>query len=114
MRGNSSPNLTWYDTGGSAEDSAIIATTTATLYMLRVLINTENDRYLMIFNNTSLPANGTAPDHRAFVPGLGEAMESLGPYGRKFSTGMVVALSSTRDTLTVTTGSEGFFHVGYL
>ena len=63
---------------------------------------------IMLFDASSLPVNGTAPAWR--IPLLGGVGTYFWPTGFQYSTGLVVAFSSTHATLTVTTTSEGFFH----
>lgn len=65
----------------------------------------------MLFNATSLPANGTAPVWR--IPLIGGVGTYYWPTGFQFSTGLTVAFSSTFDDLTVTTGSEGYIHARF-
>lgn len=62
----------------------------------------------MLFNATSLPANGAAPVWR--IPIVGGIANYWFPTGYQFSTGLVGAFSSTHATLTVTTDSQGFVH----
>lgn len=63
---------------------------------------------VMLFNATSLPINGTAPDWRIpLTAGIGSYWF---PTGFSYTAGLVIAFSSTHATLTVTTGSEGYIH----
>lgn len=70
------------------------------------------DRCAMLFDATSLPANGTDPVWRFPVVGSKAAAYAF-PRGLEFTTGIVVALSSTWDDLTVTVGLEAYFHAQY-
>jgi len=106
----SSGTLVQYATGGSAEASAVVVASAAALRELRVVLDPSATtlRYMMLFNATSLPVNGTAPAWRGLVPPSGEMSENW-PDGLDFATGIVVALSETADTLTVAP-AEAFFH----
>ena len=96
------------------EDSAVVKAAGGTLYRLNI-INTEAAvRYIMLFDATSLPANATAPLYRFTVASSGSLdidLSSLrlgneGSTGLSFSTGIVVANSTTAATLTVSTGDD--------
>lgn len=63
---------------------------------------------LMLFNATSLPANGTSPVWR--IPIVGGIANYWFPTGYQFATGLVAAFSTTHATLTVTADSQGFIH----
>ena len=101
-----------YATAGAAVASAIISAVPATLVELRVISDptVTVDRYVMLFDATSLPANGAAPLWRSYLPGGSGIGESWGDIGLPFtSLGIVAAISSTPDTLTVTS-AEAYFH----
>lgn len=100
-----------YSSGGTAVDSAVIAAAPGVLRELRCIMipTTTVSRYLMLFDATSAPANGTAPIWRMLVPAAGESGESFFP-GLDCATGITVVLSSTADTLTATTGTECYIH----
>lgn len=64
------------------------------------------DRYLMLFDLTSTPVNGTAPVWSIQVPAAGTASESWSR-GLDFSTnGCRAVLSSTPGSLTIVPGNE--------
>lgn len=101
-----------FGTAGAAVASAVLSASPSTLVELRVILDptATTDRYVMLFDATSLPSNGTVPIWRGFLPGGVELSESWTETGLDFPTnGIVVAISSTIDTLTVT-GVEAFFH----
>lgn len=106
----SSGTLVMYATGASAEASAVLASAAASIHELRVVLDPTavTLRYMMLFNATSLPVNGTSPAWRGLVPSSGEMSESW-PDGLAFATGIVVALSETSDTLTIAP-AEAYFH----
>lgn len=103
-------------TPGSAEVSAIISASPTTLLELRVILEPTAlvDRWVMLFDASSLPADTTEPLWRGYVPGGSSISESWGGEltelpGLTFpSNGIVAAVSSTPNTLTVT-GAEAYF-----
>lgn len=103
-----------------AADSAVISDKPAFLYDMQVISNNASDeRYLMLFDATAVPSNGAVPVWRAVVPAeqqvsvtfVGNDFDNMG--GANFKTGVVAALSSTKDTLTVTTSSEAYFQAHF-
>jgi hypothetical protein len=98
-------------TAGAAVASAVISGVPATLVELRVILDSAVavDRYIMLFDATSLPSPGTAPFWRLLVPAGSEASETWSPSGLEFpNLGIVAAVSSTINTLLVT-GAEAYF-----
>jgi len=103
-------------TPGSAEVSAIISASPTTLLELRVFLDPTVlvDRWVMLFDASSLPADTAVPLWRAFIRGGSSISESWGGAltelpGLDFpSAGIVAAISSTPNTLTVT-GAEAYF-----
>jgi hypothetical protein len=103
-------------TPGSAEVSAIISGTPTTLLELRVFLDPTATvgRWVMLFDASSLPVDTTEPLWRAYIPGGSSINESWGADptelpGLIFPTnGIVAAVSSTPNTLTVT-GAEAYF-----
>jgi hypothetical protein len=102
-------------TPGSAEVSAVISTAPTTLLELRVFLDPTAivGRWVMLFDAISLPADTAEPLWRAYIPGGSSIGESWGADptelpGLIFSTGIVAAISSTPNTLTVT-GAEAYF-----
>lgn len=84
-------------------------------------------RYIMAFNASSLPANGTVPTFKPLqqqttVPGslqssvVGASSTvtfDCGPNGLQFDTGVVVAASTTSDALTVVTSNDLSFTTSF-
>jgi hypothetical protein len=101
-------------TPGSAEVSAVISTSPTTLLELRVFLDPTAivGRWVMLFDAISLPVDTTAPFWRGYIPGGSSISESwstlINLTGLTFSTGIVAAISSTPNTLTVT-GAEAYF-----
>lgn len=59
-------------------------------------------RYVQVFNATALPANGTVPDLMPLeIPAAGTGSLAFVNEGCPFTTGIVIAISSTRATLTI-------------
>jgi hypothetical protein len=87
---------------------------------LRLLVSdtintTNNDLYLMLFDAAALPSNGTAPKWRILVRKRTQvtyAFENLDDKyhvgGLKFETGLVLAMSTSLDTLQVTTDNAAY------
>ena len=102
-------------TGGTAVASEVIVGAGATLKELRVLLDPSVAavRYLMLFDAVALPGPGSLPVWRGLVPPAGEMSESW-PDGLVFSTGIVAAISSSIDTLTIVGSGEAFFQTIYI
>lgn len=103
-----------------ATDSAVISDKPAFLYDMQVISNnTTDERYLMLFDSTTVPANGAVPVWRAVVPAeqqvsanfVGNDFANFG--GANFQTGIAVALSSTKNVLNVTTSDEAHFQAHF-
>lgn len=107
----SSGTINTYETGASAEASAQIHNAAADLKELRVILDPSvaSIRYLMLFDAASLPINGTAPLWRGLIPPAGEMSETWAD-GLPFATGIIAAVSSSADTLTVVPTGEAYFH----
>jgi len=102
-------------TNPAADDSLVALAAPGAVGEVSVSLDTSagaSDRTVMIFDAASLPANGTVPKWRFPVAGAKAASYSF-PHGLDCNTGIVVALSSTEDTLTVATANEGYLHVQY-
>ena len=69
--------------------------------------------YLMLFDATTLPADGTVPALERAIP-IGQAGEIVfGDVGENFQTGLVAALSSTAGSLTLVATAVGWFQATY-
>jgi len=84
-----------------------IATVATRIYAARMLIapGTAADTWLMFFDTAAAVANGASPIWRALMPnpgaGAGEVSETFDTATLKTTTGLVVAVSTTRVTLTL-------------
>jgi len=101
-------------TAGSAVANALIYTGVTTLVEFRVLLDptVSVDRWVMLFDSATGvigDLENTAPLWRIFVPAGAEASETWNPSGLEFAVGIIAAVSSTIDTLTLT-GAEAYFH----
>jgi hypothetical protein len=71
--------------------------------------------FLMIFDATTLPADGTVPSVTAIAVGVGDTVAvDVGPDGLTFVNGVTIALSSTPLTLTAVAATSSYtivYHV---
>jgi len=100
-----------YSTGNAPVASAIISTTAGySLHELRVILDpaATTDRWLMLFDATSVPADTAVPYWRAFLPGGVETSETF-QFGLPFpNLGCVAVISSDPEDLAIT-GAEAYF-----
>jgi len=98
-------------------DSLVIKAASGVLHDVCVVMDQTagtTKRCVMLFDATSLPANGTDPVWRFHVDGSGTASYTFSSNEPLFfATGIIVAISSTWDDLTVTTAGEGFIHATF-
>jgi hypothetical protein len=93
--------------------SAVLKTGPGRLTYLQLYNNNASTRYVMLFDATALPANGTNP---LVMQGVG-ATQSIAkelafpPEGLIFNSGLVIALSSTPGSLTIA-GADMSFTAG--
>lgn len=106
-------NLTNYTTG-ALEASAVVKASAGKLFVISGFNTSASDRYIHVFNATSLPADTTIPLF-TMIALAGSTFGYTAPnlYGRYFSTGIVIATSSTLATLTVG-AAEMHVDVNYL
>ena len=93
------------DTPGAAFASRVVSAAATNLLSLRAKNVSAAVIYLHVFNAAALPANGTAPTLKPVELAPGEEYESS-YHAPAFSTGLVLAASTTRDTLTVSGTSD--------
>ena len=98
----------------SWENSKVVSANNAILYSAALSNKGGPNLYLMVFDAASLPSNGTVPSMPPLLVG-GTDTRSISnlPLPDKFSTGIVVAASTTQENLTVDTNSNSFFYVQY-
>ncbi len=88
-------------------NSFVVTTRASTLYSVTAYNASASDLYLLVFDATSLPANGAVPH----LPPVKVTANTTAGYdfnigGCKFPTGIVVATSTT--PITLTNGSASF------
>lgn len=108
-------------TNNSINSQVIVASAGRLTKMVVVNNNASLVRYAMLFDATALPANGTVPKLKplqqvsagnttaqtsAVGASGGSVTFDLGPNGVQFDNGIVLAMSSTADFLTVITSSD--------
>jgi len=99
----------------SAEASRVIKASAGRLYSVSVTNANAATRYLMVFNDTSLPTNGTVPIFTPIKVATGDqgSISFFDINGKYCSTGITVAMSSTQNSLTIA-GSDHLFYAAYL
>jgi len=105
--------LTKFHSGNTNVTNLVVQAASGTLRDIRVVLDPSVSvaRYLMLFNNTSLPGNTASPIAEGLIwsmviPPAGEASERF-PDGLAYSAGLVAVISSTHDALTIVTSTEG-------
>ena len=102
-----------------ATDSAVISDKPAFLYSLQAINNVANERYVMVFDATSVPANGAIPVWRGVLPASAQlnlswfGNDHANFAGAPFKNGIAVAVSSTKASLTITSADEAYFNAHY-
>lgn len=104
---------------GSAapEDSAAMFALPATLTSFYGLSTAATQRWVMLFDAVAVPADTAVPFRQIAVgagTGLGDNFYlDVPPDGIRFNTGIVCAMSTTPDTLTVTTDDASSFYAAW-
>lgn len=94
------------------EKSHVHSTNPAWLYdVVMTNLHATDTRYLMVFDATSLPANGTVPTIPSVQVAAGFTGSLFGGSSFPFNTGITVACSSTAATLTIATTDDAAFFV---
>lgn len=91
------------------EKSHVVSAAACTLVEIFGCNTGVDDLWLLAFNATSLPAADTAPSVSAVPVPAGSANGREWLRGKRFSTGCVVALSSTPEKLTLVGSNVGWF-----
>lgn len=103
--GLSPPNSTTVapanSTSTAEEASRIIKASAGVLYGLTVYNNNAATRYIQLYNSATLPADAVVPVLTFEVAAQTSRSIDFGGYGRGFTTGIVVANSSTDTTKTI-------------
>lgn len=108
-------------TNNGVSSQVVVASPGRLLKLVVVNNNGTLARYVMAFDATALPANGATPKLKPLqqvspgnttaqssvvAAGGGSVTFDLGPNGVQFDSGIVVAVSSTADVLTVITSND--------
>lgn len=99
-------------TSTAYEASRVVKASAGTLYSVTGYNSKTSAQFIMVFNATSLPANGTAATVMFTVPASSNFSYSADKFGRFFSIGITVANSSTGPTITVGS-ADCFFDCQY-
>lgn len=86
---------------GALEASHVIKTSAGTLMQVAIYNDKASTQYYLLVVGTSLPANGARPVYVPIPVATKSAVVVDIPNGMPFVTGLVIANSSTPDTLTV-------------
>jgi len=101
----------WYDSSALQEKQSIKGSA-GRLFFLRVHSTSASAAYIQLFDETGTTPS-TTPLLRTLVPAGAEVTIDLRLFGRKFSTGILLAMSSTMLTYTAHGASEFAFVAGY-
>lgn len=99
----------------AAEDDAVVHANPASMHWLEVELDASitDDRWLMVFDSTTVPADTTKPKFAWMIPTTAAGKRSSrfveSVTGFRFDTGVSIAISSTKLTLTKTSATEGAF-----
>lgn len=102
---NSAAKGTAYSSA-ALEASAVVSASACLVSQVRVQNFGASTRYLQLHNAAALPANGTVPKA---VTGIGTNATGVITFAiptDRFSTGLVVACSTTQGTLTISAGAD--------
>jgi hypothetical protein len=94
------------------EKSHVVAQARTVVRYAKALNNSGSDVYLMLFDAATLPEDGAAPSRIPIPIPPFEVNGDEWPYpGTQFSSGCVIALSSTIGTLTLIPSETAWFDV---
>lgn len=90
--------------------SQVLKTSRGRILYLNAYNNNAAVRYLMLFDATALPANGTTPLLMQAMTATASIPKELAfpPEGMTFTNGLVIAVSSTAASLTLAGADLGF------
>jgi hypothetical protein len=98
----------WDDSPGFVASRVVKATTTTLLYLGGL---GDSEGYLLVFDANALPPNGTKPTLAPLPSGVGVPLQlPLPPRGRVFKYGVVWAVSSTAESLTLDPKGRAFIN----
>jgi len=90
----------------------VIKASAGTLYTLTCFNNNAAARFLQLANLTALGADGTVPAWIYSIPAGGSIHLNFGPFGRRFTTGIVACFSTTAATKTIA-AADMWLNAGY-
>lgn len=93
--------------------SAVIKSSPGVLYQARAYNSNGSTRYLMLFDATAVPANGSVPVALVPLTTKTSAVIDFGTIGYSFKTGIVAVLSTNDGSLTLA-GNDGLFTALYI
>lgn len=100
-------------TSSNNENSRIVKASAGTLYSILGYNAKTSSQFIQIFNNASLPPNGTVPVIVFKVPASSNFNLSSDKFGRYFSSGITICNSSTEATKTIGS-NDCWFDVEYI
>lgn len=108
--------LSWDVSSASAETNRVSKASEGRVFSAAAVLDPSvlSDRYLMVFNKATAPANNDVPILRALLPAGGQASIDLGVYGLAVPDGIAVAVSTTANLLTLPGSGEAYFQVSYV
>lgn len=96
------------------ESSRVVKASSGTLFTITSYNTSAGSRWLQFFDAAALPANGAVPLMTVEVPAGTTGSFDFGSKGLPFTSGLVAALSSTDDALTVAVAADGLFLATYV
>lgn len=102
----------WYDTDTTLDEKVLVKASAGRLFQVRVCSQHGSDVWLQFFNEADATPS-TDPLMRVLLPANGYVSIDLGMFGRYFSTGILIATSTTLATYTSPSASDFAYSVGY-
>jgi len=103
---------TFDGTGAAAETQRVALNVPGSLFEVNVVLlaSVTASRWIHVHDASATISNGATPVDRAFIPAGGQGNRTYRMSGRPFSSGIVIALSTTEATTTLPGSGEAFFH----
>ena len=99
-------------TTDGAKKSLVVSAEAARLFSASFWNTSAADKYLMFFDAAAVPADGSKPKLICLCPTkFAASMDFID--GRRFSTGIVVVVSTTEPTLTISATDDGLMDVNF-